>query len=69
MSELLLEVWSWDAILKIIEIELKLVPDMYILFEKDTKGGISHISNRYSKINDKYLKSYDQGKNQNIFFT
>ena len=42
---------------------------MYILFEKDTKGGISHISNRYSKINDKYLKSYDQDKNQNIFFT
>ena len=32
---------------------------MYIFFEKCTKGGISYISNRYSKANNKYLKSYD----------
>ena len=32
---------------------------MYIFFEKVTRGGISYISNRYSKANNKYLKSYD----------
>ena len=32
---------------------------MYIFFEKGTRGGISYICNRYSKANNKYLKSYD----------
>ena len=30
---------------------------MYIFFEKSTRGGISYISNRYSKAKNKYLKS------------
>ena len=52
---------SWDAILKMTKVKLELVPDpdMYIFFEKGTRGGISYISNRYSKANNKYLKSYD----------
>ena len=33
--------------------------DMYIFFEKGTRGGISFISNRYIKANSNYLKSYD----------
>ena len=51
----------WDAMLKMTEIKLELIsdPDMYILFEKGTRGGISYISNRYSKAKNKYLKSYD----------
>ena len=32
---------------------------MYIFFEKGTRGGIPYISNRYSKANYKYLKSYE----------
>ena len=32
---------------------------MYIFFEKGTRAGISYISNRYRKANNKYLKSYD----------
>ena len=52
---------SWDAMLKKTKIKLGLIPDpdMYIFFEKDTRGGIYYISNRYSKANNKYLKSYD----------
>ena len=52
---------SWGAMLKITKIELELIPDpdMYIILEKGTRGGISYISNRYKKVNNKYLKSYD----------
>ena len=47
--------------LNMIKVELKLIPDpgVYILFEKDTRGGVSYISNRYSEANNKYFKSYD----------
>ena len=41
------------------ELELIPDPDMFIFFEKGTTGGISDISNRYSKSNNKYLKAYD----------
>ena len=58
---------SWDAIFKISKIEQELIPDsdMYMFFEKGTRGGIcsryskANFSNRYSKANNKYLKSYD----------
>ena len=43
--------WSWDAMLLIPD------PDMYIFFEKNKRGGVSYISNKYSKANNKYLKS------------
>ena len=53
---------NWDERLNMTKPEIKLIldPDMYILFEKVTRGGVSYISNRYSKANNKYLKSYDQ---------
>ena len=52
---------SWNAMLKMTKIKLELItdPDLYILFEKGTRGGISYISNRCSKVNCKYLKYYD----------
>ena len=45
----------WDAMLKMTKIELELnsEPDMYLLFEKSTEGGISYISSRYNKANNK----------------
>ena len=50
---------SLDAMLKMTKIKLKLVAvaDMYIFFEKDTKVGISYISNIYIKSSNKYLNS------------
>ena len=43
------------------KLELELIPDpnMYIFFDKGTRGGVSYISNRYSEANNEYLKSYD----------
>ena len=43
------------------KLELVPDPDMYILWKKykGTRGRICYISNRYSKANTKYLKSYD----------
>ena len=52
---------SWDTMLKTIKVKLKAIinPNMYIFFEKGTRGGISYISNNFSKANNKYLKPYD----------
>ena len=46
---------SWDALVKTTKIKLALIPetDMYA-----KRGVISYISNKYSKSNNKYLKSY-----------
>ena len=33
--------------------------DMYFLFGKFMRGGVSYISKRYSKASNKYLKSYE----------
>ena len=39
----------------------ELIPDydMYIFFEKGKKGEVSYIPHRYTKANNKHLKSYD----------
>ena len=52
---------SWDAMFNMTKVELELIPnpDMYISFQKGKRGGVSYISNRYSKANNKYIKSYD----------
>ena len=42
-----------------IKLELISYPDMYIFFEKGTRGGTSYFSNRYNKAKNRYLKSYD----------
>ena len=48
---------SWGSMLQMTTVILD--PDMYIFFEKGTRGRISYISNRYSKANNKYLKEHD----------
>ena len=58
---------SWDVMLKMTKIDLEVItdPDRYIFFEKITRDGISYVSNRYSKANNKYLKSYDPKQESN----
>ena len=52
---------SWDAMLIMTKIKPELIsdPHTYIFFEKDMRGGDSYISNKYTKVNGKYLKSCD----------
>ena len=52
---------SLDAMLNMTKIKLELISDPHI--------GVSYISNRYGKASNKYLKSYDQSKNQSILYT
>ena len=43
------------------KVECGLIPDrdIYLVFEKGIRGGVSDSSTRYRKANNKYLKSYD----------
>ena len=52
---------SWDAMLKMTEIELKKISDIdkYLFIEKGLRGGISYIAKRCAKSNNKYMKVYD----------
>ena len=62
---------SWDAMLNMTKVELKLIPDsaMYVLFEKDMRGEVSYMFYRYSKAYNKYLKSYDpKQKSKHIIY-
>ena len=45
-----------------IELELISDADIYFFFEKRMREGVSYISKRYIKANNKYLKSYDLNK-------
>ena len=55
---------AWDACLKITGQNLELLSDydMLMMFERGIRGGITHISKRYSKANNKYMKSYNSEK-------
>ena len=55
---------SWDAMLKMTRIELHLISDidMHLLIEKGIRGGLSYISKRHSKANNKYTECYDSSE-------
>ena len=57
--------------LNMINIELELISydDMYLFFEKGMRSEVSYISKKYSKANNKYLKSYDpKQKSKHIIY-
>ena len=49
---------SWNAMLNMAKVKFELISDSDIFFEKVVRGGAFNISNRYSKANNKYLKSH-----------
>lgn len=54
--------FSWDALLKTTNANLELFDDydMHLFIENGMRGGISMVSKRYSKANNKYLPDYDK---------
>ena len=62
---------SCDAKLNMSKVEFELIldPDLFILFEKGIRGGVSYISNSYNKTNNKYLKSYDPKQESSRLYT
>ena len=53
---------AWDAMLKMIGIQINLVhdQDMYEMVEKGKRGGVCQVSSKCGKANNKYMKSYSQ---------
>ena len=56
---------AWDACLKLTKVRLELLtdPDMLLMIEKGVRGGISMISTRHGKANNKYMgEKFDASK-------
>ena len=55
---------AWDACLKETNQNLELLKDydMFMMFERGIRGGITHISKRYAEANNKYMKDYNPNK-------
>ena len=56
--------YSWDAMLKTTKVDIPLLTDkaMYEFFEKGVRGGVSTVTGRYAKANNKYMAEYDPSK-------
>ena len=61
----------WDASLKVTEVKLELLsnPDMLLMVEKGIRGGVSMISYRYGKSNNKYMGTKYDAKEPSTYIT
>ena len=61
---------AWDLMLKMTGIKLRLIDDIekHLFIEKGMRGGVSCITRRYCKANNKYVKDYDKDK-ENTYIT
>ena len=55
---------SCDMMLKMAKVQLEFISDIdiYLFVEEEMRGGISYIAKRYSKTNNKHMKSHDYSK-------
>ncbi|XP_067942840.1 uncharacterized protein [Watersipora subatra] len=55
---------SWDAMLKTTGLEFDPItdPDKLLFFERCVRGGVSMITKRHAKANNKYMKDYDESE-------
>ena len=56
---------AWEAALKLTGVNLELLsdPDMHLMVENGIRGGVSMISHRYGKANNKYMgEKFDPSK-------
>ena len=53
--------YSWDALLKLTNIELEQITEanMYLFIEKGLRGGISMVSHRHAIANNRYMQNFD----------
>lgn len=58
---------AWQAALEMIGVRLKLLTDidMHLFIEKGLRGGISIITHRHAKANNKYVPDYDSSQPSN----
>jgi len=56
--------FGFDCMLKMTDMKLELMSELevYLLYEKDIRGGISAIFSKYAKANNPYLDDYDPSK-------
>ena len=61
---------SWDALLRMTNENLELITDLeqQLFIEKGMRGGISTITHRYAKANNRYMSDYNPKRSQAILF-
>ena len=59
---------AWQAAFKKTKVKLDILTDidMFLMVEKDIRGGICNPIHQYAKANNKYMKDYHKKKNHHI---